>query len=223
MRKFIEERLVKPEVRKGGKMIYLNPFTYLYFRRRFELLTNTSIIRFDGILMSTLMKLFYSYPYGRNSFDFTSLADEYFHFWSINHSRIAIYGATDDDLRAFIDKLKEKYDLNIVDFYNGYQEIDWYERRVDDFPLDVVILGLGPIKQEIVCNNLSVKTVITCGAFITQTANAKGLVYYPEGVKKIGLLWLYRIFSEKGHYKRFLLHYPRFMYYYFKDFIYEKN
>jgi len=171
--------------------------------------------------MTVLMKLFYKYPFGRKSFDFTSLADVAFTEWSLNKKKIAIYGASDQDLELFIKKIKVKYDIYIVDKCNGYMSNSHYVERSKEVNADVVLLGLGSKRQEIVCNDIFADTVVTCGAFITQTANSHGLTYYPRWAKRSGFLWLYRVLMEKGHYKR-LLPYPVFIMYFFKDFLWKK-
>ena len=210
MRDFLRIRLLDPQSFSGIRMIYLNPLTYLFFRRRLNLISNISVVRFDGILMSVLMRLFYKYPFGRNSFDFTSLADSAFAEWSLNKKKIAIYGATDQDLQLFTERIKVKYDINIVDTCNGYRSNNYYVERSKEVNADVVLLGLGIRRQEIVCNDIVADTVVTCGAFITQTANSHSLTYYPRWAKRSGFLWLYRVLMEKGHYKR-LLPYPVFV------------
>lgn len=207
--------------KKGGlKMIYLNPKTYLYFRDSNFKHFNVDVIRYDGIYFVTLLKFFCSYKFGRNSFDFTSLADKYFNTILENNESLEIYGGTSEDIIKFVEFLKKKYKgIHITDYDNGYMDNEYYQNKISFSMSNNILLGLGSIRQEeIVLKSDFNGKLVTCGAFISQTANSENGMYYPNFYKNIGLLWLYRIISEKGHWKR-LSYYPKFTVYFFSDLI----
>ena len=54
-----------------------------------------------------------------------------------------------------------------------------------------------------------VGTVYTCGGFIHQTQDT--MISFPEWTNKLGLRWLYRIFTQNGMLKRLIETYPKFV------------
>ena len=105
---------------KGAlKMIYLNPKTYLYFRNSGFSDFSVDLIRYDGTYFVTLLKLMCNYKYGRNSFDFTSLADDFFKMVLCNKESIEIYGGNSKEVEEFVYFIRKKYDgINILGFDN---------------------------------------------------------------------------------------------------------
>ena len=210
------------ELYKKGplKMIYLNPKTYLYFRKSNIRNFDVDLIRYDGIFFVLLLKLFCGYKYGRNSFDFTSLADKFFKTVKDNNESIEIYGGKSEEISKFINFISKKYHgINITDYDSGYKDNKFYQNKISLSMSNNILLGLGSIRQEEVVLNSEFKgKLITCGAFISQTANSDNGIYYPIFFKKFGILWLYRIFTEKDHWKR-LSYYPKFTLFFINDLI----
>ena len=202
-------------------MIYLNPKTYIYFRDKIKSENlNVEIIRYDGIYFVTLLRLFCNYKFGRNSFDFTSLAHKFFNSVLINNQKIEIYGGTDVEIKKFIDFLRKKYNgIKISEYDNGYHDDKYYLNKINSSNSENILIGLGSIRQENIVLNSNFKgKLITCGAFISQTANSADGNYYPSVYKKFAILWLYRILTEKNHWKR-LTYYPKFTMYFFYDLV----
>lgn len=202
------------------KMIYLNPKTYLHFRKTYYKNFGVDLIRYDGIYFVSLLKFLCGYKYGRNSFDFTSLADKFFKTVKENNESIEIYGGSDDEITKFINFIREKYQgINITDYDNGFKNNEFYQNKISLSSSNNILIGLGSIKQEeVVLNSVFNGKLITCGAFISQTSNSDDGIYYPIFYKNFGILWLYRIITEKGHWKR-LSYYPKFTFYFINDLI----
>jgi N-acetylglucosaminyldiphosphoundecaprenol N-acetyl-beta-D-mannosaminyltransferase len=160
--------------------------------------------------------LFHKYKINRASFDFSSLADDFFRYAVRHNLNIAIIAASDDEVKAAVDNLKTKYpELHIPYFRNGY--INETEKKAEVVSLlkasgiDVVILGMGTPAQEefaVYLKTAGVNAhVFTCGGFITQTA--KNIDYYNPIAKKSNLRWLQRAIEYKHVRKRLLVDYPK--------------
>lgn len=133
-----------------------------------------------------------------DNFDFTGYADSFFNICREKNYKISVYGGSDSELNFFVNNLRQSYDLSFVDLYHGYMSSDFYVKRIADFSADIVILGLGNPKQNIVLANSAYegKTGIhTCGAFISQ---------YSIRFNRSNNLprWLYRSITEKNHFFR---------------------
>jgi N-acetylglucosaminyldiphosphoundecaprenol N-acetyl-beta-D-mannosaminyltransferase len=170
----------------------------------------------DGLLQVKLHNLFHKHKTNRASFDFSSLADDFFRY-SVRHNlKMAIIAASDDEVKIAVDNLRTKYPgLCIPYFRNGY--INGIEEKAEvvfllkDYGIDLIVLGMGtPVQEEFA---VYLKTsgvnayVFTCGGFITQTA--KKLDYYSTIAKKSNLRWLQRAIEYKHVRKRLLVDYPK--------------
>lgn len=214
---------LSPGVR--GVCLYLNPETYLHYRKNPAGLSEVSLLRFDGILFSTLNKLCLSVGTPRRSFDFTSLADFYFSFLAAEEKRIVIIGATDAELEKFKTIVESRYPgLNVVATYSGFGfRLEMLcERDVDFF-----LVGMGGLLQDNVAIRISEiypdAQIMTCGGFISQTARAGGY-YYPKFIDAMNIRFLYRFWKEPRIFRRVIVKYPIFLAKYLLDvFGYLKN
>ena len=182
-----------------GVILYMNPETYLFYRNCPQSLVDVRGLRFDGLLFSSLNRFFLNLKTPRRSFDFTSIADAVFSYYVRVEGKVAIYGGSNEDLSCFIKVLKERYpDLNIIDHASGYD----FEPDEHCYPeLDFILVGMGGVLQDKVAIRLSALNpnaqIMTCGAFISQTAGSGG-DYYPYIVNKLNLRFLYRFWREPG-------------------------
>lgn len=212
---------------KPGAYIYVNPFNYLFLRKNPEIL-DVSYYRSDGIYLISIFKLFLpkSINFYRQSFDMTSLAPVIFEYCQYNKLSIFVAGGKPGDSDKFKNKVIDKYpDLLWKGHIDGYKSEDEIIAEALSSNADVVILGLGNIKQEQVAYRLaSLKDGLyfTCGAFISQTANSKKLNYYPDWVNKYNLRWLYRFVTERHVIKRVVKYYPVFLFYFLIDLVRKK-
>jgi len=202
---------------KRGTVIYLNPATYNYFRKNIDLIENVDGIRFDGIFMTSFLKLFGVPIVERQSFDMTSLAPIVFN--KAQQEKLSIYlcGGTMDDIKNFCSIINQRYPfINIVGFRDGYfnmNEFSDVSRDIIKLQPDIVILGLGGKKQEVFASELSLyldSYIFTCGAFITQTTER--INFYPVYIDRFNLRWAYRFIVEPRTIKRVLIQYPLFIF-----------
>lgn len=209
-----------------GYVIYINPYNYLFLRKNGDIIANSVGVRFDGVFMRWFMNRFVlkSRSAERQSFDMTSLAPAILNYCSDNNKRVFFAGGEQEDIVKFIDTVEKMFPgLNIVGSCSGYLKEDEIIDFIDESNPEVIVLGLGNIKQESVAyrlyKNNKEKLIFTCGAFITQTANTIDGKYYPKWIDKLNLRWAYRILKEKDIFLRVIKYYPIFIILFFKDLI----
>ena len=209
-----------------SKVIYLNPSTYLYFRKNMHLISNIDAVRFDGIFMSTILKLLGVNVKKRESFDMTSLAPIVFSRCASKSYKIFILAGAEGDADKFIALMEKEYPgIIFIGHQNGYfSDDEEVIKQITTINPDMVLVGLGGKKQEAFTNKLAKSfsgMAFTCGAFVTQTTKSK--YYYPEFIDKWHLRWLYRFFKEKGIFTRVLKTYPKFIIIILMDYIQSKR
>lgn len=222
----IREKAIDPLGLRGvpGCILYLNPETYIFYRNNPSVLRKVCGLRFDGLLFSSLNKTLLKTSIARRSFDFTSLAHVYFSFLQDNAYKVAFIGATELQLESFLGIIKARYPrLNIVAWRSGYgfETKEFCEPEVDFF-----LVGMGGLLQDRVAVELSEAypsaQVMTCGAFISQTAMSGG-DYYPYFLDKLNLRFLYRFYREPRVIRRVIYKYPVFIALFIWDFFWRRS
>jgi N-acetylglucosaminyldiphosphoundecaprenol N-acetyl-beta-D-mannosaminyltransferase len=200
---------------------YLNPYTATLTYSNIYNYNDIDGFVLDGIITTKLFNLFNRRSYQTLSFDFSHIAGDTFELISKNKLKLAIIGANNSELNKFVDLLKSKYsDLNICFSRDGYFNIDTeINTLVDALNLSqpaFIMLSMGSPLQEklgiLLRGRLKFKTVImTCGAFVSQTASSGKESYYPYLIDKLSLRWLYRLYKEKHIRMRWIKYYPKFV------------
>ncbi|MGV6830252.1 MAG: WecB/TagA/CpsF family glycosyltransferase [bacterium] len=194
---------------------FINPFSYLFFRKQLPLFSRFDIIFLDGILMVLLMRLI-SKNVKRLSFDMTSIAPKVFINAIENKRTIFFLGSKQDEIEAFVSQIKNIYqNLNIVGFSSGYfaDEDDKQKKlnNIIELNPDLIIVGMGTPLQEEILLEIRDKgwggTGFTCGGFFHQTG--KKINYYPKIFNTLNLRWVYRIYDEPKLFKRYFIQYPK--------------
>lgn len=202
---------------------YINPVNYFVYRDNPSILNKIDFIHLDNIFFVILFSLVFRKTISRLSFDMNMLAKDVFEHCVNNGKTIFFTGGSSDEIESFVEKIRRCYpSLNIRGHINGYVSDEeildcWIKAGKSDF----FIVGLGNMRQELFLSKLSELDAnvlsISCGAFISQTAGASGLYYYPNFFYKFNLRWLYRIIMEKGIVSRILVNYPRAFICFLKD------
>ena len=226
IQQIIRNKAVDPLKLRGasGCILYLNPETYIFYRRNPSILENVRGLRFDGLLFSTLNSMLLKTLIARRSFDFTSLAHDYFLFLENNAYKVVFIGATEAQVESFSAIIKARYPrLNVVALRSGYG----FEPQEFCVPeVDFFLVGMGGLLQDRVAIELSHAypnaQVMTCGAFISQTATSGG-DYYPHVVDKFNLRFLYRFFREPRVIRRVVSKYPIFIGLFIWDFLRKRS
>lgn len=206
-RKSLEELLIK------GKGIYtfLNPVSYLDALKHKELFASFDGIFADGGLLVKAIHGIYGVSVKRCSFDMTSLAPIAFSYAAKNGKSVAIVATKQDMVEKAVAKLENSFKgLNICYYRNGYfrdeKEMDEEATKIVSLHPDILIVGMGIIKQEqflLKVRDAGYQGIgFTCGGFIHQTAQDKA-EYYPDWVDKHGLRFVYRMYKEPHTRKRY--------------------
>lgn len=195
---------------------FVNTFSYYKLLDSGLPVEKLDCIFVDGSLQVLLHNLFNKNKTTRASFDFSSLADDFFMFAEKARLRLALIGAREDEIKSAVSNLKQRYkDLQIPYFRNGYfnSEREKYNlcNTLPELAIDVVLLGMGTPAQEELAIYIKEKSacayIFTCGGFIEQTA--KNIDYYKPVVKKTGLRWMQRALEYSHVRKRLFFNYPK--------------
>lgn len=202
----------------GSKIITcLNPYYMIMLKPDdYPIYKEFDYICSDGMGPLKLNRLFGHEKSIRLSFDMSSMAGPVFEDVIKNDKGLYLIGAKADEIERSVETIKSSFPrLRIVAFHHGY--IKGQEEAVTDEIIasgaQVCVIGMGAPMQDEVAVMLKKKgfigTVYTCGGFIHQTQN--DIISFPEWTNKLGLRWLYRLFTQKGMLKRLLQSYPRFV------------
>jgi len=135
--------------------------------------------------------------------DMTSLADPLFTFCESNNKTIYFLGSTENEITQFVATLKQKYDLRVIGYRNGYikseKEKDEIISTIISLKPDILLVGMGSPLQEIILTDISnggwSGIGFTCGGFFHQTIHETK--YYPQWIDVLNLRFMYRIYKEK--------------------------
>lgn len=201
-----------------GCYFYVNPFNYYMFRSNPRLTADDSWYMVDG---SFACRVFNSSIFRkkekiyRQSFDWTSIAPKVLQYAVDQELTVFIAGGSEKDIEFFVQTMEKTFDhMNIVGYCSGYTDEDELLRLILSSKPQLVILGLGNIKQERVAKRLygaCPAIYFTCGAFISQVSMAGKTEYFPTLIDKLNFRWLYRFIKEPHVILRVVLYYPRFL------------
>lgn len=199
---------------------YLNPYTATLAYEEVYHYEEVDHYVLDGAIVSKFYNFFFNQNFRTLSFDFSHAADDVFSLLQEKQLKVAFIGASQADLDVFVNKIEDKYpNLDIALARNGYlnfdQDLAPLIEQLNTIKPNFILISAGAPFQEKV--GLAIKSAVnfspvitTCGAFMSQTANAKRESYYPKWIDKLGLRWLYRLKKEKHIRTRWLKYYPRF-------------
>lgn len=196
---------------KSSLNLFLNHFSLRklhYFKHKFSLAN----IFVDGFLLFRHLKL----KSKRYSFDFTSIANDFFTIVEINKLNTLFIGGTFEESLSFESTIKDRFPNISLKTQNGYDKnlLKKIEKQIELIKPEILVLGLGSPLQENIGFQLlenykdSNIKIFTCGGFISQIGRTKNLNYYPKHMMKYGR-FLYRIFEQRGVLKRILWDYPK--------------
>lgn len=204
--------------RKGSVYTCVNPYSYHIVRKNWEIYNKMDGLYVDGIFMCRLIQLLWGRRIPRLSFDMSGMAPDLFARLNGNDESIYFVGAREEMIRSSIKNIQEAYPgMTIAGFRNGYFSSDDEKMQtiqdILDLNPDFVVVGMGSPLQEKFSLLLKEKgykgIVFTCGGFLHQSA--KNIIYYPEWIDKHNLRAIYRLFKERGLFKRLynvLLEFP---------------
>ena len=170
----------------------------------------------DGMGPIKLNKLFGKPKSLRLSFDLSTMAGPVFRDMMAHDESLYVLGAKEGEVDKSVETIKKNFEgIKIAGFHHGYIK-DCKDEIVQEIIASgakVVIIGMGAPMQDEMCVRLRdagfVGTAYTCGGFIHQTQDT--MVSFPAWTNKLGLRWLYRIFTQSGMLKRLIETYPKFV------------
>ena len=197
---------------KGRIYSFLNPVSYLEAMKHQELFGQMDGLFADGGMLVGSIRMAYGIKVHRRSFDMTSLAPAILKD-AVEHGRsVYLVGAMQEEVERAVTVIQEHYKgINIVGYKNGYfaseQEMEAEVRHIVELQPDLLIVGMGVIRQErflLKVKEAGFKGVgFTCGGFIHQ-ASQNMLDYYPKWISRMNLRFLYRMWKEPHTRKRYI-------------------
>ena len=170
----------------------------------------------DGMGPIKLNKIFGHPKSIRLSFDLSAMAGPVFRDMMKHEESLFVLGAKPGEVEKSVETIKKNFEgIKIAGFHHGYikDRKDSIVQKIKDSGAKVVIIGMGAPMQDEMAVLLKragfIGSVYTCGGFIHQTQDT--MISFPAWTNKLGLRWLYRIFTQRGMFKRLVETYPKFV------------
>ncbi|MDE5789708.1 MAG: WecB/TagA/CpsF family glycosyltransferase [Muribaculaceae bacterium] len=208
------------EIFSNSKKIYtcVNSFSYHEFRKNPETYKDIDGLFVDGMTMCWWIRFLWNYEIPRLSFDMTGMAQDLFEILDKSDETIYFVGSKQENIENTIRQIKKAYPgMKISGYRNGY--FTSKEERKDEIAHIIqvnpnfTIVGMGIPLQEQFAIDLKKAgyngIVFTCGGFLHQTT--ENINYYPGWINRYNLRAFYRLYKEKGLFKRLyyvLLEFP---------------
>lgn len=191
---------IKPNANRRFVISFLNMFaiqTALKNEEFLEALMRSDILLLDGIGAKLLCKKF-DIPHGinMNGTDFIP--------WLLNEFKAKSFLAFGSN-NTTIDKFREKLsDYNILHTEDGFKSYKEYIDAAKKYPYEVMLLGMGMPKQELLASKIKLPgIIINGGAIIDYMSGVK--MRAPKLFIMLEIEWVYRMFYEPGRlFKRYM-------------------
>jgi len=150
------------------------------------------------------------------NYNASDLNKYFFDLFAKESKRVFLIGGSFSE--AVIQEIQHKKRLNICGYKNGFfnnDELLELIREIDKSGADIILIGMGVPKQELLAYELSVKVkvdlIICVGNFFEFFIDTKKRA--PEFVRNSGFEWVFRLLTEpKRLWKRYLIGIPLFLY-----------
>lgn len=128
--------------------------------------------------------------------------------------RVAFWGTEEPFLTDAVRQSQESFGVDVVSVHHGFDEMDAYLMLAGQFQPELIVLGMGMPKQEVVAARLAangVPCLIVCGGAILDFLGGK-VTRAPQWVRRLGCEWVFRLLSEpKRLFQRYVLGNPLFL------------
>ena len=205
-------------VYEGCKLVTcLNAFYMVKLRQEdYHWYNDFDFIASDGMGPIKLNKICGHAKSVRLSFDLSTMAGPVFRDMMEHGESLYVLGAKSGEVERSVETIKKNFEgINIAGFHHGYIKDCKNEviKEIIKSEAKVCIIGMGAPMQDEMAVLLKragfIGSIYTCGGFIHQTQET--MVSFPEWTNKLGLRWLYRIFTQSGMLKRLIETYPKFV------------
>lgn len=208
---------VLPEYNRCKLITCLNPHYLISLEAcDYELYKEFDFICSDGMGPLILNNIFGKTKSIRLSFDISSMAGPVFRDLIKHDEGLFLIGSEPGDAEKSANIIRQSFSgLRILGCHHGF--IKGHENEIINQIIQsgakVVIIGMGAPLQDKFALKLKKSgfsgTAYTCGGFIHQTTET--MVSFPEWTNRFKLRWLYRIFTQKGVFNRFIKCIPLFV------------
>lgn len=212
---------------------FVNPFSVRVLVEMPELMQQIDYFYVDGGLYVKLFNRLSNHQADieRCSFDFSSVATDFFQYCEQQQISLAIVGAKQDEIATATANILLRYPtLNIVYKRHGYfideSEREQCFRDISQSGATALICGMGtPYQEQFIvaarqaCSKL--KFLTTCGGFLTQSS--LNIDYWNPVMNKLGLRWLQRTVQHSHVRNRILRDYPLFIWHYLNYGLYRRK
>ena len=205
-------------VYEGCKLVTcLNAFYMVKLKQEdFHWYNDFDFIASDGMGPIKLNKICGHAKSVRLSFDLSTMAGPVFRDMMEHGESLFVLGAKPGEVERSVETIKKNFEgRKIAGFHHGYIK-DCKNEVINEIiksEAKVCIIGMGAPMQDEMAVLLKragfIGSIYTCGGFIHQTQET--MVSFPEWTNKLGLRWLYRIFTQSGMLKRLIETYPKFV------------
>ena len=203
---------------EGCKIVTcLNPYYMVALKESdYSIYNEFDYICSDGMLPLKIQSILRHAKSVRLSFDMSSMAGPVFMDAIKHNAGIYFLGAKDGEIDRSIKTIKKNFpDLKIAGYHHGY--IQGKEQLIVNEIIasgaKICVIGMGAPMQDYIAVMLKrtgfIGSAYTCGGFIHQTQ--EGIISFPEWTNKLGLRWLYRMFTQKGVFVRLMKTTPSFV------------
>lgn len=212
---------------------FVNPFSAQVLTENPELIGQIDHFYVDGGLYVKLFNVFSKNEsrINRCSFDFSSVATDFFQYCQNEQLKLALVGAKELEISAAIANIQQRYPkLNIVYTRHGYFN-DKAQRQqcfadITASEAEVLVCGMGtPYQEQFIIDAgkacSQVRFLSTCGGFLTQSS--LDIDYWHPLMNRLGLRWLQRAVQHRHVRNRILRDYPLFIWHYLKYGLKQRN
>ena len=205
-------------VYEGCKLVTcLNAFYMVILKQEdYHWYNDFDFIASDGMGPIKLNKICGHAKSVRLSFDLSTMAGPVFRDMMEHGESLFVLGAKPGEVERSVETIKKNFEgIKIAGFNHGYIK-DCKNEVINEIiksGAKVCIIGMGAPMQDEMAVLLKRKgfvgSIYTCGGFIHQTQET--MISFPEWTNRLGMRWLYRIFTQSGMLKRLIETYPKFV------------
>lgn len=128
--------------------------------------------------------------------------------------RVAFWGTEEPFLMRAVQCSETMFAVNVVSAEHGFAEVEHYLDLAQQLQPELIVLGMGMPKQEVVAARLAVNgapCLIVCGGAILDFLGGK-VTRAPQWLRCLGCEWVFRLLSEpKRLFQRYVLGNPIFL------------
>ena len=165
-------------------------------------LLRSDFLLVDGIGMKILFnRIKLTYGINMNGTDYIPYLLERF-----KNKNMALYGSTTEVIKNVESYLSHH---TVVDSYHGFEDFDFYIQRIQETKPELILLGMGMPKQEILSilikEKISHHVLIVNGGAIVDFLGEK-VTRAPDIFLKLNMEWIYRLMKEPRRlFKRYVI------------------